>query len=248
MKLLCIGNSFSEDATRYLHQIAASAGDALTAVNLYIGGCPLSRHFENMKEDKKDYGLQWNGDLTGLFVTMKEALESNDWDAVTLQQVSHESTDFSTYEPYLSALAAYVREKAPNAKLFIHQTWAYEQDSERLCAELGYSDQKEMFLALKAAYQKAADAIHADGIIPSGQLFQNLLSLGIPKVHRDTFHATLGLGRYALGLLWYEMLTGKNPADNSFGALDEPATQKEIAIAKRAAHEAAQEYKKSGEE
>ena len=48
MRILAIGNSYSQDATRYLHQIARRGGVALNVSNLYIGGCPLSRHFKNM--------------------------------------------------------------------------------------------------------------------------------------------------------------------------------------------------------
>ena len=247
MKLLCIGNSFSEDATRYLHRIALIEGVHLTAVNLYIGGCSLARHYENMTEDKKDYGLQWNGDLTGLFVTMKEALESNDWDVITLQQVSQESPRFETYEPYLSALRAYVRERCPNARIMLHQTWAYEEDSERLCTELGYAHSADMFHDLALAYEKAASAIRADGIIPSGEAFQELIALGVPKVHRDTFHASLGLGRYTLGLLWYECLTGKNPENNTFSDFDEPVSPKERRLAKIAAHTAYLKYQPKDE-
>ena len=243
MKLLCIGNSFSQDATRYLHQIAAAGGEEITAVNLYIGGCSLSRHYENMTGDKKEYSFEQNGEATGFFVTLKEALESNDWDAVTLQQVSQESPRFETYEPYLSALCGYVREKAPRAKILIHQTWAYEEGSERLCEEMGYRHQEDMFREAALAYEKAAQTIHADGIIPSGEAFQNLLAMGAQKIHRDTFHASLGLGRYTLGLLWYECLTGKNPEENGFITLDEPISADEIRMAKTAAHAAYLKYK-----
>ena len=41
MKVLAIGNSFSQDATRYLHQIAKANQFDLKVVNLYIGGCSL---------------------------------------------------------------------------------------------------------------------------------------------------------------------------------------------------------------
>ena len=75
--------------------------------------------------------------------------------------------------------------------------------------------------------------IGAAGLIPSGELFEKLLSAGIEKVHRDTFHASLGLGRYALGLLWYRTLTGKDVSGIEFSAFDVPVTQEEVAIAKR---------------
>jgi hypothetical protein len=51
MNILTIGNSFSQDATRYIHQLATNQGvSGLYVANLYIGGCPLSLHFSNMKD------------------------------------------------------------------------------------------------------------------------------------------------------------------------------------------------------
>ncbi|MGN1128615.1 MAG: DUF4886 domain-containing protein, partial [Candidatus Flemingiibacterium sp.] len=44
LKVLSIGNSFSQDAQRWLHDIAAADGVELLAKNLYIGGCSLERH------------------------------------------------------------------------------------------------------------------------------------------------------------------------------------------------------------
>ena len=44
MKVLAIGNSYSCDGTRYLWQIAKSAGETITVANLVIGGCPLRKH------------------------------------------------------------------------------------------------------------------------------------------------------------------------------------------------------------
>lgn len=52
-QILSIGNSFSQDAQRYLHELAKSEGMDLQTVNLYIGGCSLERHFRNLKGDKR---------------------------------------------------------------------------------------------------------------------------------------------------------------------------------------------------
>ena len=242
MQVLAIGNSFSQDAMRYLHRIAEGAGEELTTVNLYIGGCTLHRHYLNMLTDSKSYVLQYNGEVTGFFVSMKEALINREWDYITMQQGSHESFRADSYQPYLRELSAYVRKYAPKAKQLLHQTWAYEQGSERLQRVAGYTDQAQMFADLKAAYGDAAEEIGADGLIPSGELFEKLLSAGIEKVHRDTFHASLGLGRYALGLLWYRTLMGKDVSGIEFSAFDAPVTQEEVAIAKRCAMETAAQY------
>lgn len=234
IKILAIGNSFSQDATRYLHQIAAEDNTEIKVVNLYIGGCSLYRHYINALDDRKEYMLEFNGHSTGFKVSIKEALVSDEWDIVTLQQVSHKSNDYETYQPYLDYMKSYIDKYSPKAKIYIHQTWAYEQGSNRLCNEMGYTDYKEMLSDIKTAYAKAADTIGAEGIIPSGELMVALLENGIPKVHRDTFHATLGIGRYALGLLWYRVLTGKDINRSGFIKTDEPITDKEIEIVKHA--------------
>ena len=51
MKILSIGNSFSQDAHKWLHKLAKQNGCDLSTCNLYIGGCPLDRHFRNLKGD-----------------------------------------------------------------------------------------------------------------------------------------------------------------------------------------------------
>ena len=55
----------------------------------------------------------------------------------------------------------------------------------------------------------------------------------IEKIHRDTYHASLGLGRYALGLLWYRTLTGNSVTGNDFHHFDVPIPEEHIQIAKK---------------
>ena len=232
MHILAIGNSFSQDATRYLHGIARKAGEKLTVVNLYIGGCSLERHYRNMLSGERVYELQVNGQRSGFSVSLQEALLNRSWDVITLQQASPSSPKYSTYQPYLQELSAYVRRLCPKAKQVIHQTWAYEKDSEKLNTLMGYSDPAQMTADIMAAYEQAATDIGAAAVIPSGELFAKMLENGIETVHRDTFHARLGVGRYALGLLWFGMLTGKSVEADAFDDFDElvTATERTIAI------------------
>lgn len=244
MNVLSIGNSYSQDAQRYLHQIAEADGVVLNNYNLYIGGCYLARHYRNMLSEKPVYGLGMHGQEVGFSVSLKDALLNRDWDVITIQQASHFSTKYSTYQPYLHNLVDYIRLCVPQAKIYIQQTWAYEQDSARLNDMVGYTQQKDMFNDLKKAYDQAAADEKLDGIIPSGAVFQALLKNGIEKIHRDTFHASLGLGRYALGLIWYKVLTGKDIQDNTFCSFDEEVTPAEIAIAKKSVDKVYAEYYK----
>lgn len=232
IKVLSIGNSFSQDATRYLQSLSLTTPVTIKSENLCIGGCSLKTHYKNIQEDAKNYYLETGGEVTGIPLTMKEGLLRDTWDYVTLQQASHYSFDYTTYQPYLNEVAAYVKEHCPTAKLVIHQTWAYEEGSQRLCEELHYAHANEMFRDIQKAYAQAAKDIDAYGIIPSGQLFMNLLESGIEKVHRDTYHAKLGLGRYALGLLWYKFFTNKSIDTIDFSQFDEPISHKEIEIIK----------------
>ena len=90
MRILSIGNSFSEDAQAYLHALAEQRGMDLTSVNLAIGGCSLQTHWENVEQRNANYlygvnGGAWAEDL----VTIEEILKTQRFDAITLQQVSY---------------------------------------------------------------------------------------------------------------------------------------------------------------
>ena len=47
-KVLMIGNSFSICCLQHLPQVAADRGVDLDLASLYIGGCSLQRHWENV--------------------------------------------------------------------------------------------------------------------------------------------------------------------------------------------------------
>lgn len=231
MKILVIANSFGQDAARYLHQIGRTAGKTLDVTMLMIGGCPLDRHYRNMLSDREEYGLEFNGTSTGFRVSLSEALLTAQYDVVTIQQASPKSPKAETYQPYATELYDYIKTCQPSAKVLIHQTWAYNPDGTSLY-NMGYESHNDMFNKIEAAYKKCHEELGTDGIIPSGKLMATLLERGIPVVHRDNIHASKGLGRYALGLLWFRMLTGKSVADISFNDFDEEIPAEEIAIAK----------------
>lgn len=244
MKVLSIGNSFSDDATRYLHDIALADNVELLSTNLYIGGCSLETHWNNALSEEAAYTLELNGVFTDKMISIKEALTMDNWDVVTMQQASHSSFDYCTYQPYLNNLSDYVKQFAPKATQMIHQTWAYEQGSERLTEVAGYQEQLRMYYDLKAAYIQAAADLGSLQIIPSGESFQIAIQKGINNLHRDTFHASLGFGRYLLGAVWYETLTGNSILGNTFRNFDEVVSEEDVQLAQQCAHEAVLKYRK----
>ena len=233
MKILSIGNSFSDDAQRYLSDIAKCDGEDLYTLNLYIPGCSLETHAKNIDEKGEVYRFNENGIFSEREVSIEYGIDYQDWDIVTIQQVSNKSFDRDSYYPYIYKVAEFARKHAPRAKILIHQTWAYEDNSEYIMNAFGDPSMAKMFSEIKVAYERAAREIGADAIIPSGELMMKLVESGIKKVHRDTFHADLGVGRYALGLLWYHVLTGKSVLDNSFADFDEPVSDEYVNIVKK---------------
>lgn len=220
MKLLAIGNSFSQDATYYLHQILQAAGIECEISNLYIGGCTLEKHWKNIEEDLQEYQLFINGVNTDRMVTIRETLEEGGWDIILTQQASGFSGWKDSYEPFLGNMLAYLRKMAPEAKFFIHETWAYENDSTHSHFARYNRSQQEMFERLKDAYHTMADKYNLP-LILSGELIQRIRQLpefasGEKSICRDGFHMHFIYGRYATACAWAKKIFGVTVTGNSY--------------------------------
>ena len=86
LKILCIGNSFGSDSQRYLWGTARADGKDIKAVNLYIGGCSLYRHYRNMLSGEAVYNYEINGHRTDLMVSLGHVLLMEEWDIIYTQQ------------------------------------------------------------------------------------------------------------------------------------------------------------------
>ena len=234
MKILSIGNSFSDDAQRYLREIAAADGVEIETLNLCIAGCSLKTHASHVKDGAKAYFFHYNGDVErDDLISLQDGIAMRDWEIVTIQQVSVESFKEDSYYPYIHEVIAYVREKLPKAKIYVHQTWAYEHGCPRVYEITDGRGAEFMLDGIRRAYARAKAEIGAEAIIPSGELMELLRVNGASKIYRDTYHASMGLGRYAVGLLWYKLFTGKDVSDNAFRTLDEEVSDEDLAIARR---------------
>ena len=222
MKILVLANSFGEDSTKYLYDMAKFGGEEHKIVNLYIGGCCLERHYRNVMEDLKEYDYQLNGRFYGRKVSFKEVLLEDQWDIVTLQQCSGYSGLIDSYEPYFKTLVTTIGAHAPYAKILIHQTWAYEKDSDHGHFEFYDHDQSKMYLQLKSCYEAMSQEYGLE-IISFGDLIQALRALPIFdydstgfSLCRDGFHMHFFYGRYALSALWYHLVLKGNLKDNAY--------------------------------
>ena len=227
MKILSIGNSFSDDSHAYLYELSKKAEVEIKTVNLVIGGCSLERHFQNAEANEKAYALCINGtDWKEERISIEDALKSEEFDVITLQQVSHFSGMYETYQPYLDSLISYVKEYQPNAKLYFHKTWAYEIDSNHSEYYLYNNDQSLMYKKLCEASKIAVEKVGA--VIPTGDVIQTMREKipqfdyknGKESLCRDGFHLSLTYGRYAAALTWLTALTGKKAEPIPFMELD----------------------------
>lgn len=208
-RILAIGNSFSEDATYYLHNILLSAGMENEVINLYIGGCPLERHWQNIETGNAEYQYQKNGRKTDRYVSIQEVLQEGKFDAIVTHQASGDSGWENTYEPFLGLMLAFLR-KETDAAIYLNETWAYEKGSSHGHFMRYQRNQEEMFARLEAAYKTAA-LTHNLPLIPTGEVIQRLRKEACfaengQCITRDGFHLSFLYGRYAAALTWAKKL------------------------------------------
>ncbi len=245
IKILAIGNSFSQDSTTYLHSLAEEGGTELKVVNLYVGGCSLERHWNNICENKADYDYQLNGESTGRYAGIHQVLTEYKWDIITMQQCSGYSGILNSYYPFIINLSNYVKQYVPEATQLIHQTWAYEIDSDHEHFSFYHNSQEEMYDKLVKCYETVSKDLSLD-IIPFGEVIQKLRGIppfdyisGGKSLCRDGFHMHYIYGRYALAATWYEYVLHKNILQNDFvpaAAEGTAAADEELTVIKRCVH------------
>lgn len=164
VRLLTIGNSFSRNAAHYLPDLVHAAGHELIHDSIVVGGASLELHASMAATN----GLYKDGR------SLKQHLESDRWDYVTIQQASLKSHDFTTYRPFAGQLRDYIKKHAPSAILLVHQTWAYRCDDPRFKVETAKPGeprtQKEMYEGLRHAYRTIAAELGVR-LIPVGDAF-----------------------------------------------------------------------------
>ncbi|UKT64946.1 DUF4886 domain-containing protein [Pedobacter mucosus] len=173
LRVLMIGNSFSQNATRFLPQMAAEVNTKIIFGRAEMGGCSLQRHWDSVVVNNLDTsrGKAYNGK------SLKQLLSSQKWDVVTLQQYSLLSGDEATYFPYAKNLFDLVKSYQPSTQVIIHQTWAYRADAKsfgKISNEKRAKNQEEMWQKSRAAYHKMAAMLGNLNILPSGDAFYNI--------------------------------------------------------------------------
>ena len=231
LRILAIGNSFSDDGTEYLPALLENLNvENVEVARLYVGGCTLEQHvnfYDNSEAAYKFYHSKagenkWVENPEK--VTMQYALAMGEWDIITMQQASGFSGMYDSYTPYLGRLIEAVKKAQPQAELVWHMTWSYSSDSNHKHYKHYNNDQQQMNSAIdNCLHTLLAEFDEIERIVPSGTAVKSLRKSAInnyPKdLTRDGFHMGHGAGRYALACTWYETLvepyTGKSMMGNT---------------------------------
>lgn len=176
IRLFIIGNSFSINASKFLPDLARERGHELIIGRAELGGCSLQRHWEIVEfyeansQDPK--GRQYKGK------SLKMLLSEENWDIVTMQQNSMNSTDPETYQPYATNLYNYIKKIVPQAEVVLHQTWAYRTDAKtfgQIQPKQHAQSAEEMYLKSRSAYQSVAADLGVR-LLPVGNAFWQINS------------------------------------------------------------------------
>lgn len=256
LRVLAIGNSFSEDAVEhYLWELGQEAGIDFVIGNAYRGGWSLAAHWKDAstRAANTDYRKVVNGRRTNMGKrTIKDIVTDEPWDVITLQQVSQEAGREESYEPSLSLMIGYVKALATNdsVRLGFHQTWAYAQDSSHGGFANYDRNQFLMYASIVAAVEEAMQNHRGDlqFYIPVGTAIQNARTTELAdpaigdaqpvnrELTRDGFHLNYTIGRYIAACTWLEALTGISPV--GFKMRPKGVTPEQAALAQKAAHDA----------
>lgn len=254
LRILGIGNSFTDDGMMYLPELLEAAGIRNVVLGrLFIGGCSLERHCREYEQGNAAYIYYKSTDnrwtTVSQHATLVEGVTDEPWDIVVLQQASGQSGLYQTYRPWFGRLVEIVRWHCPNAGACIawQQTWAYARTSSHEEFIRYEKSQQRMYEAIVASVKQLQAESSVEIVIPSGTAIQNLRHTELCDsldLTRDGYHLALGTGRYTAACTWFQALVapafGTTVAGNPFRltGTDHALTPEEAESCQQAARKA----------
>lgn len=245
LKILIIGNSFSEDSVDFLDELAASAGVPMIVAQLYKGGMSIEQHCDFVAGNKPVYSFRRRvmGNYSAVNdTTFMYGIANERWDCIFLHQQSARAGVKSSYFPYIVDLMGMVRNAVPNPEVpfGIFQTWAYADNvggirNEEFMKFYNHS-QIDMYRSIVDAVNEIAAELDIDYIFPVGTAIQNARTALGDTLCRDGYHLDKGVGRYTAACCLFEVLSGRSVVGNKF--IPKNVTPHQARVAQMAAHKA----------
>lgn len=216
IKILGLGNSYSNDTFWMLKDIAESAGYKVTVGISHLSGGTLSQVYD---------AINGNGTVTtyNKFTTSglnartdfnaKDIITDEEWDYIFLQQASTSAMDYATYQPALGNLVSYLKANATNSsvKLGINMPWVRPISH----STIGTAEkQLQVNAAIVDACQQAMFNESLDIFIPTGIAIMNgrsneYLAQVSDELTKDGSHLDEGIGRYLAALTAFNAIFGE---------------------------------------
>ena len=117
LKILAVGNSWTKNSTYYLGNIMNSLGLEVEISRLCANSAPLELYSSNLTNNKQIFDFsKWSSAnknfSSSVKKSFKDAVLSDKFDILVLQQVSYNAGIYSTFQPYLDNIMEWVRENA----------------------------------------------------------------------------------------------------------------------------------------
>jgi hypothetical protein len=231
LKILGIGNSFTDDGMEYLPNLLKSAGIGNVMLGkLSLGGSSLQQHYSLYQSNTASYdyvksfqGNSWQNQGKSTF---RDAVANEAWDIIIIQQVSQNSGQYDTYQPYLNNLISAMMSNCSNPEVCLgwQMTWAYSSTSSHSGFANYNRDQATMYNSIVNATRTMIVNTGIDLIIPSATAVQNIRSTSLNNppsdLTTDGYHMDWGAGRYTVACTWFQALIapclGTTVAGNTF--------------------------------
>ena len=203
IKLLSIGNSYSEDALAYVPFILENMNvDANIQIGILSkGGASLITHvdnFENQAPNYKYYHYDEGGAWQRLGQqTIQFALDNYDWDIVMLQQFSGSAANWSSYQPSLDTLTSLLGNYLDYPVKF---GWYMVQSRPGMSVNgPNYPDEtiESNYTSIATNAQRVLDETACEFVVPVGTAIQNartILDIKALGNYADNVENTSGLG------------------------------------------------------
>ena len=228
LRILSIGNSFTQDVTAYLDEIVKAAGIDSKTCCVYIATqsrASLQNWLENCYRKERIVLQRVVGDVEMPVTegTMSQLFAQN-WTVVTIQQVSSLSGRYSSFYPYSHRLIDEILANCTNPRVSIgfNMSWTYASFYEH-SKRWG----EEFWLDVVSTTKQVCEKDGIDLIIPTGTAIQNARNTSLmdaSELTRDGIHLSFGVGRYIAACTWFQTLFAPfygvdilgNPSTHSF--------------------------------
>ena len=202
VRVLVLGNSFSDDGTAYLDDLVNAAKLDRAKIGIYngvIGGGGLKEWIEVYEKNiVMSYQLMAGAMTMNSKGTLSDVL-SQMWDVIVFLHTSSKTYNWNSFEGQIDEILAFIRNCCPNPDLRIAYAMPWSHTV--------VSTPRELEGNITCARKLASD--YGVEIIPVGIAVQNARNTTLCDENyltRDNWHLTYGIGRYVAACTWFEKL------------------------------------------